>query len=260
MGLAALSDWWYPAAVALLGYTVLGVTGFGSALVAVPLLSWVWPLPQVVAVVVSLDIVASVLHGGLNAALVQWRTLLRLLPGVVLGVALGALAAPWLGTRWPLLALGLYVTWIGLKALRQRPAPTVTTSPPTPVAATQRMGGSDWAVGIVVGAIELLFGTAGPPVVAWLSRRLGDVQQVRATAPVAMSFASVIALAGMATDGRLGTALHWQRFGVLLGVAIVAVVLGHRMAQRLPAERLRRIVCVLLVASGLALVARAFAG
>ena len=30
----------YPAAVVLLGYVVLGITGFGSALVIVPLLAW----------------------------------------------------------------------------------------------------------------------------------------------------------------------------------------------------------------------------
>ena len=29
----------------LAGYTVLGLTGFGSALVIVPLLAWHWPLP-----------------------------------------------------------------------------------------------------------------------------------------------------------------------------------------------------------------------
>ena len=35
----------YPAFVVLLGYVVLGITGFGSALVIVPLLAWRWPLP-----------------------------------------------------------------------------------------------------------------------------------------------------------------------------------------------------------------------
>ena len=39
---------WLSVAVVLLGYTVLGLTGFGSALVIVPLLAWQWPLPEVV--------------------------------------------------------------------------------------------------------------------------------------------------------------------------------------------------------------------
>lgn len=33
-----MQEWLYPMAVVLLGYTVLGLTGFGSALVVVPLL------------------------------------------------------------------------------------------------------------------------------------------------------------------------------------------------------------------------------
>jgi uncharacterized protein len=250
MSIASQAEWLYPAMVILVAYTVLGVTGFGSALVAVPLLSWIWPLPQVVALVVSLDIVSSILHGRMNAAHVQWKTLLRLVPGVLIGVVLAALLSRWLGSRWPLLALGFYIAGIGLRALRHPPQPQHVASP-------RHAAATDLAVGVVVGAIELLFGTAGPPVVAWLSRRLGNARLVRATAPVAMVFASLIALAGMAADGRLNTALHWQRFGALLALALIAVAGGHRLAMTLPADRLRRLVCVLLVASGLALAVRA---
>ena len=44
-----MQEWLGPVGVVLLGYTVLGLTGFGSALVIVPLLAWQWPLPEVVA-------------------------------------------------------------------------------------------------------------------------------------------------------------------------------------------------------------------
>lgn len=59
-------EWLYPASVLLAAYAVMGITGFGSALVAVPLLAWIWPLPEVVALVILLDVPASMLHGGLN--------------------------------------------------------------------------------------------------------------------------------------------------------------------------------------------------
>ena len=55
----------YPVAVIALGFFVLGVTGFGSALVIVPLLSWQWPLAQVVPLVLLLDFGACLLLGGL---------------------------------------------------------------------------------------------------------------------------------------------------------------------------------------------------
>ena len=71
-------------AVVLVGYTVLGLTGFGSALVIVPLLAWHWPLPEVVALVLMLDLPASLMHSGLNWRQVQWTELRKLLPGMVL--------------------------------------------------------------------------------------------------------------------------------------------------------------------------------
>lgn len=44
----------YPAAVVLAGYVVLGITGFGSALVIVPLQARHWPLAEVVTLTLLL--------------------------------------------------------------------------------------------------------------------------------------------------------------------------------------------------------------
>jgi uncharacterized membrane protein YfcA len=57
----------------------------------------------------------------------------------------------------------------------------------------------------------------------------------------------------MALDGRLSSGELWQRWGVLIGVALVGVWLGHRVAHRVPVARLRQIICGLLVVSGLML-------
>ena len=108
-------------AVVLIGYTVLGLTGFGSALVIVPLLAWHWPLPEVVALVLMLDLPASLMHSGLNWRQVQWTELRKLLPGMVLGTLMGLWLTHYLHSRWPLLALGVYVAAVGLRALRAGP-------------------------------------------------------------------------------------------------------------------------------------------
>ena len=75
--------------VVLLGYSVLGLTGFGSALVIVPLLAWRWPLPEVVALTLLMDVPASAFHSGLNWRQVQWTELGKLLPGLVVGTLAG---------------------------------------------------------------------------------------------------------------------------------------------------------------------------
>jgi uncharacterized protein len=232
--------------VVLLGYTVLGLTGFGSALVIVPLLAWQWPLPEVVAMTLLMDVPASAFHSGLNWRQVQWRELRRLLPGLLLGTLLGLWLMQHLQARWPLLVLGLYVAAVGVNALR-------------PVVARVRQPASVWAlpVGTAIGVVELIFGTAGPLVVAWLSRRLSDVQQMRASTPMIITVAASTVLAGMAWDGRLSSTVIWQRWGMLMGVALLGVWLGHRGAQYVPVARLRQIICGLLVLSGLMLALRA---
>jgi len=110
------------------GYSVLGLTGFGSALVIVPLLAWQWPLPEVVALTLMLDLPASLMHSGLNWRQVRWSELRRLLPGMVIGTVLGLWLTHHLSSRWPLLALGVYVAGVGVRALRagasHRPLPS----------------------------------------------------------------------------------------------------------------------------------------
>jgi len=229
----------------LAGYLVLGLTGFGSALVIVPLLAWHWPLPEVVVLTLLLDLPASLMHSGLNWRQVQWAELRRLLPGMVVGTAIGLWLTHHLQSRWPLLALGLYVAAVGLRALRsgQKHAPL----------------NERWGVvyGTATGVVEMLFGTAGPVVVAWLTRRLPDPHQVRATIPMVMAVAVLTVLAGMAVDGRLSQAVLWQRWGLLIVPALMGVWLGHRLAHRVPVARLRQIICALLVVSGSVLAAKA---
>lgn len=234
-----MQEWIYPLAVVLLGYTVLGLTGFGSALVIVPLLSWHWPLPEVVALTLLMDVPASMFHSGLNWRRVQWPELLRLLPGMVLGTGMGLWLAPRLPDRWPLLLLGLYVAGVGLNALRPS---SPGRMPAKPVWA--------YAVGVAVGVVEMLFGTAGPLVVAWLSRRVPDVQRLRASTPMIITVAASTVLVGMALEGRLSSAELWSRWSGLMVAALVGVALGHRWASRLPVARLRQVICSLLVVSG----------
>ena len=235
--------WALPAVVA--GYLVLGLTGFGSALVIVPLLAWQWPLPEVVALTLMLDLPASLMHSGLNWRQVQWPELRRLLPGMALGTLVGLWLTHHLHSRWPLLALGVYVAWVGWRAWRAAPS----RAPLHP----------RWGVvyGSGIGVVEMLFGTAGPLVVAWLTRRLPDPQQVRASIPMVMAVAVLAVLCGMAWDGRLSQPQLWQRWAMLIVPALLGVWFGHRLAHRVPVARLRQIICALLVVSGSVLVVKA---
>jgi len=239
-------DLFYFAGVVLLGYIVLGITGFGSALIIVPLLAWRWPLPDVVALVLLLDVPASLLLGGLNMHLVNFAELRRLLPGIMVGVISGAWLVGVLDTRWPLLALGLYVTAVGAQALR-------------PLIVQRQMLAPRWsyAAGGAIGVVEMLFGSAGPLAVAWLGRRLPDVHALRASTPVVIAVSACSVLLAMGWAGRLSQPSLWLSWLGLLGVAALGVLIGNRWARHVPPELLRKIVCGLLVVSGLTLAVHA---
>lgn len=235
-----------PAATVLMGYTVLGITGFGSALIIVPLLTWHWPLTEVVALTLLLDLPASLLLGGLNRQQIHRQELLRLLPGVVLGALLGLWLMQQLPSRWPVMALGAYVAVVGLRTLRAAAPPPSHLPRPWSLIA-----------GAAIGLVEMLFGTAGPLIVAWLSRRLPDVRVLRASTSAAITVSTCAVLLTMASAGRLSQPELGWRWLLLMPLALAGVLLGQHGAHRLPAERLRKAIALLLVFSGLALVSHA---
>ncbi|MCE5180769.1 MAG: sulfite exporter TauE/SafE family protein, partial [Betaproteobacteria bacterium] len=73
----------------LLAYFIRGITGFGSGLIAVPLLAHFMPLQFVVPFVLVLDFTASITLGGKIRQHIDWRELKPLLPFGALGVMLG---------------------------------------------------------------------------------------------------------------------------------------------------------------------------
>ena len=98
----------YGAAVLLLAYFVRGISGFGSGLIAVPLLALKLPLTFVVPLILLTDFTASTTLGGLTFRQVAWDEIRRLaLPSV-----LGVVAGTWLLVSLPRepMLIGLYWT------------------------------------------------------------------------------------------------------------------------------------------------------
>jgi len=240
-----MPDTLYACSVILLGYVVLGITGFGSSLVVVPLLSWKWPLADVVLLALMLDIPASAILAGLNVREVDRSEFAQLLPGMAVGSGAGLWLHGAIDPRWPILALGIYVCLVGVRALFAVRGELPRVS-------------SRWqfAAGIAAGLVEVMFATAGPVVLAWLNRRLPSIRAVRATTPVTMTVCAATALVVMTFGGGLSGQHAWERWALLLLVAATGVVIGNRVARHVSVLALKRAVCSMLVLSGVALVVR----
>ena len=77
------------ALIGLLAYIILGISGFGSALVSIPLLAHFLPLQSVVPLVVVVDFLATVSNGLRFREHVEVAELKLLIPAVIVGILSG---------------------------------------------------------------------------------------------------------------------------------------------------------------------------
>ena len=148
----------YAALVLFSAYLVRGIAGFGSGLIAVPLLSLAFPVPSVVPLVVALDYVGSLSQGVENLRRVAWKEQLALLPFMVVGVGLGLLV-------FRTLAAG--VPRQGARGLRHRVCDLPDAAPSGAARIAVRRG----ACGVLGGLVGTLFGTGGPFYVIYFNLR-----------------------------------------------------------------------------------------
>src|SRR5712691_9934305 len=87
----------YAGGVLFVAYLVRGIAGFGSGLIAVPLLTLISPVTTVVPVVVSLDYIGSASQSVRNLGHIAWREQLVLVPSMLIGIGVGL----WLLTGLP---------------------------------------------------------------------------------------------------------------------------------------------------------------
>ena len=96
------------------GYTVFGMVGFGTTLVALPLVAHVLPLSTAVPAVAAIDFLAATGNGVRLGAQVVRREVWRLVPPMFAGSALGA----WVLFAVPVRALMLLPAHVGRELVR----------------------------------------------------------------------------------------------------------------------------------------------
>lgn len=228
--------------IALAAYFVRGVAGFGSALVASPLLALSFPLTLVVPLVVVLDNSGSILQAWRHRRLIAWRDLLPLLPFAGVGVTLALHLHERLDHDGLKLALGLFVIAFALYQLLPLPQTRISRR---------------WAVpaGLAGGFVGGLFGTGGPFYVMYY--RLRQLDKTTFLASLAMLFVldGGLRIAGFAIGGYFSTQ-HLVLLALMAPAAWLGLRLGGRMHLRLGREQFTRMLSLLLLTSGSLLVWR----
>lgn len=233
--------------VALAGL-VQGLAGFGSALVAVPMLALLLPMATLVPLVVLLGILLSLLNLlHLHQALAGVR-LGRLLLGYLLGLPAGLLFLIRAPAALVLGLLGLGLIGFALWSLAGR-------RPRGRWLRERRL-----AIGVLSGALGAAYGTNGPPVILHVSAH-PEWGNDRQKATLTLFFLFSGCLTGLAQwAGGLLTATVWWLALWSLPALLAGALAGAGLYRRLGEHDYRRLVLLLVLAAGVLLTVRAFGG
>lgn len=231
-------------AVLFFAYCIRGIAGFGSALIAVPLLALWFPLPLIVSLVLLLDWLASVSQGLPHRRLIRWLDLVPLLPFTVLGVLAGLYLHTVLASDRLIVPLAIFVIAYGLYTLL--PFPSLR-------------GGRGYAVpaGLLGGMVGALFGTGGPFYVIYLTLRQLEKREFRTTVAAIFVIDGLCRIIGFALAGFY-TVATLTIFILALPVAGLALRLGGRIHLTITHGVFVRLVSLILLGSGVALLVKSF--
>jgi len=230
-------------AILCVAFFIRGIAGFGSGLIAIPLLAQMLPLHMVVPAIGLLDYVASSSHGVHHRRAIAWRDIVPLFPFSFLGVAAALYLFKTVDALLLRKVLGGFVIAYGLYSLLY--------------AGPSRQGARWWAIpaGSLGGLIGTLFGTGGPFYVIYLRLRGLDVTAFRATVATIFFIDGGARIVGYAASGFY-TKQTMIAFVLALPIMGVALYAGGKVHTSISARTFQRAIGLLLVASGLSLLLR----
>ncbi|NNF95392.1 MAG: sulfite exporter TauE/SafE family protein [Halobacteria archaeon] len=226
--------------ILITAYTFRGVTGFGSGLIAIPLLVLILPISIVVPMIILLDYTASVSHSIKHREATQWNTIFPLLPFTLAGVLFALFIFKTVDTNLLVKTLGVMVLLFALYNL-------ISLTP-------HRQGGKLWAVpaGLFGGLVGTLFGTGGPFYVIYLQLRHLDKTAFRATIASIFMIDGGIRIGGFVLSGFfIQETLLLAALG--LPIMFLAMYLGGHIHTNISQTTFHRAIGVLLLGSGAAL-------
>jgi len=226
--------------IILAAYFIRGITGFGSGLIAVPMLALVMPLQVVVPLVLVLDFSASLVLSRHTRAHVRWDEIRPLLPTTLIGILAGVSLLVTLPREPLLTGLALFVLVFALRYLFNIHG--------------ERHISRWWALpaGFAGGLISALFGTGGPPYVIYLSHRTRDKSALRATFSGLFMLDGALRILTFFAAGLLSRELM-PHIALSLPLMATGLYLGNKAHLGISSQQTLKLIGALLLVSGVSL-------
>ena len=228
------------------GSVVFGLTGFGAALVSIPLATHVVPLPFALALYVLMDFCNALRIGfenPRNAVKGEWT---RMVPAILVGTATGVTLLVNLPRQAATLALGVFVIAFAVYSLARREG-------------SQRKvpSGLAYPAGFAGGITSTLFGAGGPPYAMYLSHRGLTKEQYRATMGLATLTSISMRIVAFFVTGFLIEPKVWLYEIAVIPAGLAGLWAAGHLFRRISRQMLMRVIALMLLASGISLVVRA---
>ncbi len=226
-------------------YGVKGLSGFGSGLIAIPLLAFMFPLTFIVPVLGLLSYSGTVMQSIQFRKQVSWRDMLPLIPFSLLGIFIAVWLLVNVEADQLVLALGVFILLYSIYSL---------------LSLSVHAGGRRWAVlaGFGAGVVGALFGTGGPFYVMYLKLRQLSKSQFRATIVMIFLIDGGARMTAYALNGLFTPQVLWL-VAILMPVLFAGLYVGHHLHFKINQQRFNQVINLLLLVSSIMLIIKSVA-
>lgn len=232
--------WWqamFAVAAVLLGATISGLTGFGFALVIVPVLLLIFEPPTVVVLTSSLAVASGLPIVVQDRSLVRVRMVLPLMIPALVGLVVGVQILTRVDTRYIKLGAGIAVVLFAVLVARGYVIPGIRSRIAPLVA------------GVSSGILGTSTGMSGPPIVLFLTERTPEPRVFRASITFYFCTMNLIGVGLVARTGEVG----WREFGLataLLPISLLGRRFGQYLLFQIDQSQFRSVTLALLILTG----------
>jgi len=222
---------------------VQSISGFGLALLSVPLMSLFTDVRLSVVVVNLIGLVTTSAQAWKEREHADAPLAVRVTVAVIIGMPLGLVAFLFMSETYLKVGLGIVVLFVTLLLMRGFTLRSTTRT-------------ADWLLGGASGALSTSVGTNGPPLVFLFQARQMPQEIFRATISRVFILSNIVTVIIFASAGKI-TVDSIVAAAVSLPVLVIAISAGFWTRRFVNQQRFRILVLTLLVISGLSTIVSA---
>lgn len=230
----------------LLAYLVFGMAGFGSALIATPVLAMYLPLNMIVPILALIDLTAALINLIKDGKKADYQEIKWIIPLMVVGSLIGAAILLKARPDILVLLLGIFIIFYVLNSFFSRKKNTqfskVLVVP----------------FSLIGGIFSALFGSGGFIYAMYLSSRITDKQSFRITQMTLIGFSTltrVIIFLVMGVYLNIDILLMALAFSPAM---LIGIFIGRHITLKISRESFLKIINIIILISGIMLLYRYF--